>query len=107
MTDDELIIVGDEAYTPEEWAKRLRKRERDRAYRSRKAVDPAWRARERAYQRKWRAAHPTYKRDWMRVNRPNRRQVKALAIASARISLHELSCPYPAKGCGCRVVLIA
>lgn len=108
MTEDELVIVRDEAYTPEEWARRLRRRAQDRARRHRLMQDPEWRARMAEYQREWHKAHPHYRRDKARQYRHGPAlQAKAEAIANARYSLHELSCPYPGDGCDCRVVLVA
>ena len=79
----DLIIVGDEAYTPAEWAKRERIRERERAYGAKN------RDRLREYQREWRARPENihrkrkYNREWMRRKRA------ALGVVGY---LHELCC---------------
>lgn len=67
----QLILVGDEAYTPEEWGaiqrRRDRRREWERTYRAR----PEVRERLRLYQRAWRARN----RD--RLNAYNRERMWA------------------------------
>jgi hypothetical protein len=42
----------------------------------------------------------------MARRRIERKQDKALLMSIASATLHDLSCPYPAKGCNCRVILI-
>jgi len=70
----DLILVGDEAYTVEEWEALQRERDAARAYRSR----PDVRARVRAYFAAWREAHReerrAYNREWMRRYRSEQRR---------------------------------
>jgi hypothetical protein len=70
MTDlwllpDQLVIVGDEAWTRADWAVRERKRAYDHAYNRR----PEVRAHRAAYNRDWMAAHPGYQRAYREARR--------------------------------------
>jgi uncharacterized lipoprotein YddW (UPF0748 family) len=89
----ELIVFGDEAYTPEEWAYRQRKRERDR---SRYRNNPKRREQIKAAVARWRERNPEYVRNLMR----RVRAVKPHVVGS----LHSLACTGPTipTGCVCR-----
>jgi hypothetical protein len=88
--------------------------------------------RERAYQRRYRAEHRAelnaYKAEWARdqrrlntesaekmrqaarrnleTKRERALQAKGYAMAAASYTLHALSCPYPERGCDCRVLVV-
>lgn len=65
----DLIIVGDEAWTPEEWESEQERLERERKRGARRRLTPKY----LAYQRKWREqnreAIRAYQREWMRRKR--------------------------------------
>ena len=91
MTD--LIIVGDEAWLPEEWDAEQRRRKRERSY----EASPERRDAERKYQARWRESHReerrAYNREWMRRHRQSGpRPVGAL---------HSLACSGPTIRTGC------
>ncbi len=96
MTDN-LIIVGDEAWTPEEWE----------AERRRRSYSPSPKRREwqrnylRNYQKQphWRA----YKTRWQQIQRAEEKRTSA-ADTLVRVvgSLHGLGCTGPTKATGCR-----
>jgi hypothetical protein len=46
-----------------------------------------------------------YNREWHRTRARLLRQ-KRKAMASAWATLHDISCPYPAKGCRCRAIVL-
>ncbi len=115
ITEDGLILVGDEAYTPEEWAAgepaRQRRRERDRARYPERAAAQAtyyreWVARNREHVRE-------YHREWARLNRlklgmkPHTK--RRVAVKYEQGSLHDFACGGPTKatGCVCRKVLVS
>jgi hypothetical protein len=95
MTD--LVIVGDEAWTREEWDQAERKRAKRREYEQR----PEVRARKNAYWREYRKQPrvKAYQREWKRADRAKRRTPKTVAVGA----LHSLRCwgphRYPRKGC--------
>jgi len=97
MTD--LIIVDGEAWLPEEWEKRERRRAYDRAYRQR----PGRKERSREILQRWRAENlerlRAYNREWMRRHR------EKVAVAS----LHDLACTGPTRrtGCVCQKIRIS
>lgn len=101
---NDLIIVGDEAYTREEWQEKERRRAQDRAYRQRPDVRP--RIIERV--RRWQEANPERKRaNNIRHMRRRRAEQLATAVAEGRAyrvvaSLHDLRCSGPTKDSGCR-----
>lgn len=91
----DLVIVGDQAWTREEWERRARprpltpeQRERKRAY----ARAYYWRNRDRinARNREWMARH----------RKPSMRVVKTPVRLVG--SLHSLACLGPTKATGCR-----
>lgn len=89
----ELVIVGDEAWTQEEWeaeqAKRERKRAEKRAYNAR----PDVKERTRQWNAANRAKRRAYNREWMaRYRSSNSRLVG---------SLHDLACSGPTRLTGC------
>ena len=106
----DLVIVGECAYTPEEYARYRRQRDRINARRrERRATDSEYRERVRAYFQEYRLRHVddrrTYHREWMRrkraaeyVERPPRRR----PVRVSRVSLHSLRCTGPTKATGCR-----
>lgn len=60
------------------------------------------------YARRYYAEHPElreYHRERMKVRRRHLRQKRA-AMAAAQFTLHDLSCPYPDKGCRCRALVV-
>jgi hypothetical protein len=71
MTD--LIIVGDEAWLPEEWEARQRRLEKDRERQRTLRDDPEVRARVNAKNREWKRRNRerirAYNREWMRAYR--------------------------------------
>ena len=79
MTD--LVIVGDEAWTREEWEEAERKRAKRREYDKR----PDVRARKAAYWREYRKQPhvKAYQREWKRKDRAARKPIA---------SLHSLRC---------------
>jgi len=95
---DTLIIVGDEAWTPEELARETASWE----YRERKAKrtteSPEARAHRLAYSQAYRAIpenrdkHRAYNREWQRRRR----------ASTAIGALHELRCSGPTRATGCR-----
>lgn len=97
-----LIIVGDEALTPKEYASYRRLREYQNAWlRNKWATDPVFREKRLAYNRDWRARDPerqrAYNREWMR-----RKRAAGRPVVVARYSLHDLRCTGPTKSTGCR-----
>ena len=102
IREEDLIIIGDEAWTPEEWARRNsrhtnlspEKRERDRAY-------------TRLYYARNREKLRAYKREWQREYRARLRAVRPLRVVKGAPpqlvgSLHSLACTGPTKATGCR-----
>lgn len=67
----EPIVVGDEAFTPEEWAAEQERRERKRAYQRAYVRRPEVRERKRLYMRAWcarnRDRYNAWKREYMRA----------------------------------------
>jgi hypothetical protein len=60
------------------------------------------------YARRYYREHPElreYQRERMATRRRLLRQ-KRQAMASASFTLHALSCPYPERGCACRVLVV-
>lgn len=95
----DLIIRGNQAYTAAEWAMHERRREQKRAkQRERYRTDPEYRAKVLAATRRSKAKR--------RAERPARLAAKIAGFERAWASLHSLSCPYPEKGCACRVILL-
>lgn len=47
-----------------------------------------------------------YQRQWMRTYRRLIRQ-KHQAMAAAKFTLHDYSCPYPEKGCRCKAIVVS
>ena len=74
MIERDLILIGDQAWTPEEREayRNRREREYERA-RMRRATDPEYRERYNASKREWRARnrdrYNAYMREWMRQRR--------------------------------------
>jgi hypothetical protein len=62
----DLIIIGDEAWTPEEYQSYQRRRERERRYDRARWHNPERQAYHRRYIERWRAENPDYHREWMR-----------------------------------------
>ncbi len=102
MTDDGLILVRDEAFTPEQWAARersnARRRERSQQHRE-------WEARNREHIR-------DYKREWQARNRLKvgmKPRSKVVAVKYHTGSLHSMRCfgPTKATGCVCRKVMVS
>lgn len=91
----DLVIVGDQAYLPDEWERLERRRQKEREYRSR----PEIRARRLEEHRRWRERNRervrVYNREWMRRFR---RGDDPRAVAS----LHDLRCSGPTRKTGCR-----
>lgn len=95
----ELVIVGDEAWLPEEWEAEQRRR--------RRPSTAAKKARDREYQRRYRATHReelnAYKREWMR--RLRKANPKAWRPEGPKLvgTLHTLACSGPTviEGCVC------
>lgn len=101
MTD--LIIRGDEAWLPDEWAAEQERRDRrNAAIRERRRTDPAYRERHNAWQRGWYAKNRdkrrAYNRDWMRRKRAQRVELRH----PERGSLHSLRCTN--APCDCRTI---
>ena len=88
---DGLYVLGDLAYTPEEWAKR----ERDNARRKRNHE----KLREQVA--RWRAANPERARELNREHMRRKRlgDYKKLQVTG---SLHSLKCTGPTRDTGCR-----
>jgi hypothetical protein len=91
----DIILIRDEAFTPEEYAAWRRECDRVNARRRvRRASDPEYAERCRAYQREYRRTHGErlrdYHREWMR----NRRRAASIGTSVRPImgSLHSLSC---------------
>lgn len=88
----DLIIVGEEAWTAEEYEARQRRLEYDREYSRR----PEVRERRRIQHQKWQAANRekvrAYNRDWMRRYRQS-----AIVVGG----LHSLACSGPTRDDGC------
>jgi hypothetical protein len=91
----DIILIRDEAFTPEEYAAWRRECDRVNARRRvRRASDPEYAERCRAYQREYRRIHAErlrdYHREWMR----NRRRTASIGASVRPImgSLHSLSC---------------
>jgi hypothetical protein len=84
LATEELVIIGDEAWLPDEWEAHQRRRARDRAYRERN------RDRIRAYQRAYRAANAERLRAYKSLYNAARRHP---AWRGAIGSLHNLRCP--------------
>ena len=103
MIERDLILIGDQAWTPEERAahQNRRKHEYERE-RQRYATDPEWRERRLASQRRRYAERieemRRYHREWMRRYRA-RQQAEALRVTG---SLHSLRCTGPTTRSGCR-----
>ena len=99
IREQELIIIGDEAWTPEEWARRHRPKTPEQIERAR-AYNREYRARNRdklrAYNREWTRAY----RARLRASRP----LRVLKGAPPRLvgSLHSLACTGPTRATGCR-----
>ena len=91
IREHELIVVGDEAWTPEQWERRTRKRERRRIY-------------DREYYARNRERVNAYKREWMARYRARHRKPRLLKGPPPRLvgSLHSLACQGPTKDTGCR-----
>ena len=92
MIERDLILIGDQAWTPEELRELERRRRDDRErYRS----NPKRRAQVIEAVRRFRERYPddyrTYRRDYQRLRR--RHPVG---------SLHDLACTGPTKATGCR-----
>ena len=88
MTD--FVVVGNVAYTAEEWERVQRKREYQRR--------PEVRARRRETERRYRVAHPERRvlhREYMRRWRAGHPKPRLMA------SLHDLACSGPTKATGC------
>lgn len=72
--DTQLIVVKDQAFTPDEYVRYRRAYERELAYRRRRyATDPEYRERVLAYQQEWRAAHPELVAEYRRRQNERRR----------------------------------
>lgn len=100
MIDNELVIVGDEAYTREEWEADERRAASKRAYRLRNPE------KERARVRRWAERHPdqrrAYAREWQqRYRAEKRRQSPEDRLVRVVASLHGLSCAGPTRNTGC------
>lgn len=91
----ELIIVGDEAYTPEEWGAERLRRERKRARDRERNRTPERLAYNREHIRRWRERNPDYAREWMRRKRGR-------PVGNLVGSLHSLRCTGPTQSAGCR-----
>ncbi len=106
---DGFVLVGDQAWTTEQWAarerSRERRRERDRAHYQDSAYHREWAARNREHVR-------DYNREWARRNRlklgmkPHSGRV---AVKYEVASLHSMRCfgPTKATGCVCRKVMVS
>ena len=89
MSERDLVIVNDEAWTREEWERQEKLRAKWRAYNERN------RAKRRAYYNKWREANREHRREYMRTYvRKDRRRLVG--------SLHDGGCTGPTKATGCR-----
>ena len=88
----ELIIVGDEAYSVEEWEAEQRRLAADRERAAEHRLTPERREYMRAYQLL--PQRRAYKREWARRNRGS--------TATVVGSLHDLSCTGPTRRTGCR-----
>ena len=97
ISERDWIIVGDEAYTPEEWEREQRQRKRPRnriGYM-------------REYREKNRERLNAYKREWKRnkdAERPSalERDIAAGIVYDVVGSLHSLKCTGPNRATGCR-----
>ena len=113
-TEPNLIIVGDEAFLPDEWEREERRRERDRQYRARPDIQPKEREYHRAWSERNRDHQRAYKREWMRRRREDpeyrereKRQRQEREQGQRRHphvvgSLHDLRCTGPTRHTGCR-----
>jgi hypothetical protein len=108
----DFIIVGEEAWLPDEWERR---QERNRRRRERYASDPVYREREQDGYRRWREANAehvrVYNREWMRRKRAAEyaaRPPRPEPVYVSRASLHGLRCTGPTyrTGCRCRKVIL-
>lgn len=99
---DDLIIVGDEAWTREEYEARQQKLARKRAVeKARRDADrPAYNAQQRA----WRAANLERAREIRRESARRRRRalIDERRVPVAIGSLHDLGCTGPTRATGCR-----
>jgi hypothetical protein len=87
-----LIIVGDEAMTPEEWERRERRRAWEREYRRRRYHDdPDFRQRALDAVKAWRRKQGVQPRPGPRVR-----------VTYTVGSLHDGSCTGPTRSTGCR-----
>jgi hypothetical protein len=89
IREEELVIIGDEAWTKAELERLERKRARNRRYRERHPE----RLRE-AYAR-WRERNPERARE---INLEHMRRKRKSVVGS----LHSLACTGPTKATGCR-----
>jgi hypothetical protein len=96
MTD--LVIVGDEAWTPEEWEAEQRRRERHNAYHREYQRRPEVRIWSAAYMREWRRQNLVRAREISREASRRRRGTPGTLVGS----LHDLACTGPTKATGCR-----
>ena len=107
----ELVIRGDQAWTPAEYEARQRRLRGDR---ERYQRDPERRAKRRAQNREWaeknRKRLRVYNREWMRRDRARKRGLAVIEARAVRVvaSLHSLRClgPTKATGCMCRKVYV-
>ena len=103
-----LVIVGDEAWTAEEYEAEQARRERARN------LSPEARKRQAENHRRWVEANRdrvrAYKADWQRRKRLSERLRREEEVGAVRIvgSLHSLKCSGPTTrtGCRCRKTLI-
>jgi hypothetical protein len=87
---NDLIIVGDEAFTESEWAALERKRAYEREYSKRPYAKAAKNAYKREWSRRNREKLTAYNREWRHRNKP-------VLVGS----LHDLACTGPTKVTGC------
>ena len=105
-----LVIVGDEAWTAEEYEAEQARRERRREYEAR----PERRVRRAERYRRWVEANRehlrAYKREWNARQRAEVKRRAGVAVEVVRVvgSLHSLKCSGPTTrtGCRCRKTLI-
>lgn len=105
-----LVIVGNEAWTAEEYEAEQARRERRQQYEAR----PERRARRAERYRSWAKANREhlrgYKREWAARNRAEMKRQQGIDVEIVRVvgSLHSLKCSGPTErtGCRCRKTLI-
>ena len=96
-----LVIVGDEAWTAEEYEAEQARRERHRN------LSPEARKRQAENHRRWVEANRdrvrTYKADWQRHKRMSERLRREAEVGAVRgvASLHDLACTGPTQATGC------